>query len=750
MTKINVSDLKAKGWAEQLKDAAAPSSPQEGKSTGHKYIVLAKEGKDQFFQTVEKAALSENVKKYSVSSITDISKQVLGHLKSQASREDLTSDKVHEYKQQASDIETYTRALIEAREAKRNQPVKRFFRGVALVMSAVASLAIVGIPFFILMRRADNRFKEEITKLKTEISESKETFMTDLLKIEADQKKQKAVRELLVKGNFSKDEINKLFELQDEIPEMLDRLHEFSKIDRKTADAETILKLLYSDIRRSFIRIMKEKNHLTVQTQIDRIPEILKFIDESVSSKDRLELLQKRLVEDYPQDVNNSLVVQFDKDMERGDTFLRTDAYHQVSDSSPLPSADIPKLEKTAAGLALLKELVKNEEDNRWLIPLQLVANQTTINNLFDGPIGVFNVEAAAKQWKDPETGQSFVLKADFAKDHPPIDLEIIRDPDTHQIREVKVRIIGALDIVAVDTSTNAIERVVEEGAIQGVLEYTLVLDDQNLPIVKDLKSNLVTSPARAARKLVEQNKAVIAEQMGQIPTLLKDSLQTISDAQFLAETQATFDQAFNAKKGVPYPAFEKDVARGDSFKRTDRLSQIIDAESQPASSIPKEEKVKKAIEILQELIQSEEDQQWMIALQKAVNQIPLIGTFGAFMALFNLNSVAKSWVDPIDQKEYYLMADFPHKVDIRGKKLSSHPPINLEIIRDSETRQITEVKVTIQGTLDINLVEKEGESHAFSPDAIHADIEFSVAMEGNRFVVKDLKRTFSAFTLPL
>ena len=234
------------------------------------------------------------------------------------------------------------------------------------------------------------------------------------------------------------------------------------------------------------------KNLETIEKVIDGIPDILSQIKDLVSIEDSRRLLQNRLVSDYPADVNTPYVEQFKKDIERGDTFKRVDSFSNINDTEPQPPPHISQNEKTKKGVALFKEFIKTEEDARWIIPLQLLANQSTINNIFDAPIMLFNMSAADSQWRNSITEKNCVLEAGFSGHNPPITLEVIRDKDSQQITEVKVLLKGSLDIRARATDTTEVSEVIKKDAITGELTFSVTLDDQNRPIVGQLQSHLL------------------------------------------------------------------------------------------------------------------------------------------------------------------------------------------------------------------------------------------------------------------
>ncbi|MBA2367639.1 MAG: hypothetical protein H0V82_01270 [Candidatus Protochlamydia sp.] len=232
-----------------------------------------------------------------------------------------------------------------------------------------------------------------------------------------------------------------------------------------------------------------------IENQLKRIPILLDELNSFINDQDRLELLQKRMVEDFPKDFSEN-VIQFEKDMTRGVSFYRTDQFLQIEDTEPKPPIDIPNDQKVKTGASLLNELLTSENDKQWKYALQLVTNQTTINNIFDPIIGKFFADALDNRlvWDDTDGG-SYALKAAFSNDQlPPIHLNIVRDPQSKEITHFNVEVKGFLDIVRYKTSIGTNTHVIASKAIEGILNYTVTLNDAGRPVISNLTSNVNTS----------------------------------------------------------------------------------------------------------------------------------------------------------------------------------------------------------------------------------------------------------------
>lgn len=232
-----------------------------------------------------------------------------------------------------------------------------------------------------------------------------------------------------------------------------------------------------------------------IENQINRIPDILKEVSEKVTDDDRLNLLQKRMVDDFPKDPNLVYVDQFRKDIERDIAFLRKDIFLNIDDQDAQPSYQLKSEERVEAGANALRSLFLKESDKRWEKALQLVVNQTTLNNLFDPPISLFNFDSTEINqviWE--ENGQEWALKADFSGHKPPIKLEIMRNAEA-EIERVNVEAEGSLDIVRYALSgkqkgsAQKGNAIVKPCAMKAKLNYSITLEHENRPVISSLQS---------------------------------------------------------------------------------------------------------------------------------------------------------------------------------------------------------------------------------------------------------------------
>ncbi len=231
----------------------------------------------------------------------------------------------------------------------------------------------------------------------------------------------------------------------------------------------------------------------TIHHQIQRLPQLLQELKSEVSDQDRLDLIQDRMIKDFPkEELQGKSVPQFANDLQRGIAFLRKDSYLQIDDHHPQPSYQLNGETRVKAGVQALQDLFQTEQDERWETALQLVANQTSLNNIFDAAIVKFNLDTGDVSWPDPTSeDKNFKLIAKFSQNLPPVHLEFIRNAETHAIEKVKVEVTGSLDIRREWQEQKGGEKIILANAVTGKLNYTVTLDRQNHPIISDLHSSL-------------------------------------------------------------------------------------------------------------------------------------------------------------------------------------------------------------------------------------------------------------------
>ncbi len=151
-------------WLDLLKRSVDSHSAPAGESASHTYIVYDENRGE--YGTVDAKGLGSGLKKLTINQITQESKRVIKELQNQMKQSGPNAE-IHKYENLSADIESYTKSLIDARQVKYDQ--SNLLRRIGLVISAVASVFCIGIPFFNLIKRNDNKFKNEIRELRSEI-----------------------------------------------------------------------------------------------------------------------------------------------------------------------------------------------------------------------------------------------------------------------------------------------------------------------------------------------------------------------------------------------------------------------------------------------------------------------------------------------------------------------------------------------------------------------------------------------------
>lgn len=146
-------------------------------------------------------------------------------------------------------------------------------------------------------------------------------------------------------------------------------------------------------------------------------------------------------------------------------------------------------------------------------------------------------------------------------------------------------------------------------------------------------------------------------------------------------------------KKPALMGQFEKDIPRGNTFKRKDTFRKIDDPT--PIPPLGAKKKLSDASKAIMDLIvDPEEEGPWINILQLAVSQTSLNATFMKPKIDLAQLAVNVTWTE--ETKEYVLTAEFSE-----GKP----PPTLIEMIRN-DNGIIEKVNVSIEGSLD--LVKKE------------------------------------------
>lgn len=227
------------------------------------------------------------------------------------------------------------------------------------------------------------------------------------------------------------------------------------------------------------------------------------------SDADRQQGLNELLKENYPDDPDNvkKNVVIFEADMGRNLSFVRIDPKLKTNDSitqpKPTPLDTVTPLGKVTSdmrieeGAALLHELCPRKEDRRWEIALQLVSTQSVLINLLGTTFTMFKMDHL-ENWTNPQDGIEYRLKADFANAKmPPIQLNVHRDEQSGNIREVRVKVEAFSDFIAYHTGPKDVpEQVLASKAYKASMDFRVTLNEKGHPLIDNLKTSLEQQPS--------------------------------------------------------------------------------------------------------------------------------------------------------------------------------------------------------------------------------------------------------------
>lgn len=505
------NEVKAAGeWRDLLKKAQ-PSPKQ----MSHSYIVL----KEGVYAVRAPSALDETTHKLDISDIVKTSKGIFSAAKKTiiSKSQFLSRAQVTELTKIGSEIASYTHTLIEEKQAKRDKPFKKLGRTVALVFSALASVFLIGIPFLILLRRQDKQFENEIHLYNQDVQGIFEE-MTQLRM----HKRHLDLEMLKTEFNYEGELANHLLDLQENVPALIDRMHELKANLKEFDGKRPVRPSEYKKINQ--LNRDYEKCKQELKAYVSDIQENQKAAGLSFESAAKYTALKKTFHElnmpvlnsagyaDQIQGIINgtfseqidafvtieakkrpTVLLQFEKDIPRFNTFKRRDATRQIDDKQPKPlSASSTKISDAALAIS---QLIVTLEDQAWIPVLQLAVTQTSLNAAFLLPRLALTDLGHQVSWL--KGGRTYYLLPEFPQTGlPPVQLEIIRDA-AGSINEVKVVVEGNLDLVKKDVGGSYTpvqvkqeeDEVILKDAFHTELSYTITLDKgTQRPVISDLK----------------------------------------------------------------------------------------------------------------------------------------------------------------------------------------------------------------------------------------------------------------------
>lgn len=255
-----------------------------------------------------------------------------------------------------------------------------------------------------------------------------------------------------------------------------------------------------------------------------------------------------------------------------------------------------------------------------------------------------------------------------------------------------------------------------------------------------DFESEIRTLKGKIFNAKVRSEKALEVKRfVTETPTLVEELQKDVSDEDVRNWIQRQVDHNYPTGKELTsrkVKQFENDIARGIRFLRKDLTHQIEDQLPQPNQKLTGTERVTNAAALVDELLKSEKDKEWKIALQLVTNQTSLNSLFENIMATFGFKAVDEyelQWI--VDGNHYTIKLAFSEK----------QPPITLEIVRDKHTDEITKINVEVNGILDViefNANDSDFPTKKLVPGLIEGNLRYSVTLnDQGRPVISAVER---------
>jgi hypothetical protein len=219
--------------------------------------------------------------------------------------------------------------------------------------------------------------------------------------------------------------------------------------------------------------------------------------------------------------------------------------------------------------------------------------------------------------------------------------------------------------------------------------------------------------------------QVMLLKKLDNIPFILNKIKERYKDhgRQELINSQIRNDWQDNEKIPVdsrtPYDEeFERDIKKGASFQRIDKILNIEDQQPLPLHQSNGDLSVQEAASFLKELLKKPEDQRWLPVLQIAATHASLLTAFKAALSAFNIDFASVQWEA---NGQYY---------SIKSIFSNRSPPVVLEIIRHPKNETIEKVNVTIKGSMDIVSYHTAGneDPKMLIPGAITEELTYSIA----------------------
>lgn len=485
-----------------------------------------------------------------------------------------------------------------------------------------------------------------------------------------------------------------------------------------------------------------ERESMNIEQRIKRIPYILEELTSSVKDKDRVNSLKSGILKDIESTKESDYTEQFYKDMNRGEAFIRKDKLLGIEDNTPMPSEEIKGKERIKEGKNLIQKMTEREKDKPWELILQSVVTQTSLNNIFDGAIMLFNIEGGL--WSVNRNDYS--LKAVFSEHHPPIILNIIRNPETKEIEQVNVEVKGDLNIIRYMTNTNQNLDTVFPGAIKGELKYSITLDENKKPIFNITHVKLEPHHELTIEKKMgcsNHTAKKIAETIEKIPNWIEKELNTEEYKETLSSAigDILLKQWRTLQEDERPEIFDEDFGRHQSFQLGDKVY--------PDSGLKGQKRAEESATVIKQILKTNADKQWEPILQLAVTQTSVNGAFHG--PIGHLTDWGSKIFWKSQGQQFALLPEFSEETK----------PIKLDIVRNPITQDIEKVQVRVIGALDMvgedlesSALNDEGEltktTIKLTPDALKAELTYTITLdEKGEPIISELQCHYSTSVTP-
>jgi hypothetical protein len=356
-----------------------------------------------------------------------------------------------------------------------------------------------------------NKLEEELGKIKNELEEERNDHaLTNIKKAIEEQKK-------FLINQFKEIKTQKDSPLSDQLLSQL-LSDQVKKIEEQMGEANHELKNYVADIQdtEKNLGLSFERAAKYVHLKADFFEHMSNVFNPSDDANKKVyPALITSIIEGTFNDhldaydklgANKSVIIeQFAKDIPRGAKFKRIDLTNNINDTEALPASHSSK--KISDAAYAIAGLIVPKKDEDWILPLQLAVTQTNLNGAFFQPKALLADLGSQVTWQVDQKDYAIVPKFSREGGHegklPPVTLEIVRNPDG-AIEKVNVTVEGGLDLVKRKVGDNTAlnnsvslkdedDKMIVKEAMRVKLKYTLELNENNRPVVKDMKCSAET-----------------------------------------------------------------------------------------------------------------------------------------------------------------------------------------------------------------------------------------------------------------